>query len=52
LEAKFGPNRERYDALLSNRNELDDILAAGAVKARAIAAPVLERVRRAIGIGR
>lgn len=52
LEAKFGPNRERYDALLANRNELDKILAAGAAKARAIAAPVLERVRRTIGIAR
>jgi tryptophanyl-tRNA synthetase len=42
--------RERYDALMQPESELDEVLAAGAEKARMRATAVLDQVRRAIGI--
>jgi len=48
----FGPRRETYRQLLADKNQLDRILSEGAGKARAMAAPVLYRVRRAVGISR
>ena len=33
----FGPARERYEALLEPGSELDDVLALGGKKARAVA---------------
>jgi tryptophanyl-tRNA synthetase len=45
------PVRERYDALRADEAELERILAAGAEKAQAIAAPVLADVRDAMGVG-
>jgi tryptophanyl-tRNA synthetase len=44
------PVRERYEALAQDPGEVDRQLAAGAAKARAIAEPVLERARRAVGL--
>ncbi len=49
-ERTFGPMRERYDALLADRDMLEDILQAGARRARAVAEPVMERVRSAVGL--
>lgn len=46
----LAPMRKRYDALMEPDSELDRVLAAGADKARKQAAPVLDQVRRAIGI--
>jgi tryptophanyl-tRNA synthetase len=51
LDAKFGPMRERYEALMAEGSELEELLAYGAEKARKHTRPVLERVRDAIGIG-
>ena len=48
----FGPRRDTYRQLLADKNTLDRILAEGADNARAMAAPVLDRVRRAVGISR
>jgi tryptophanyl-tRNA synthetase len=45
------PVRERYDALRADEAALERTLAEGAEKARAIAAPVLSDVRRAMGVG-
>jgi tryptophanyl-tRNA synthetase len=45
------PVHERYDALRADEAGLERVLAAGAEKARAIAAPVLADVRRAMGVG-
>jgi tryptophanyl-tRNA synthetase len=45
------PVHERYDALRADEPALERILAEGAEKARAIAAPVLDDVRRAMGVG-
>lgn len=50
LNAQLAPMRERYDALMDPNSELDDVLAAGAEKARKRATPVLAQARRAIGI--
>lgn len=40
--------REKYNALMDNREELDRILDQGAQKAREIAAPVMARVRKSM----
>ncbi|MFO0647113.1 MAG: tryptophan--tRNA ligase [Polyangiales bacterium] len=50
LEAKFGPARDRYYALLAKPDELEDVLAAGASRARAIARDVVGRVRDKVGL--
>jgi len=46
----FEPHRERREALLTRPDEVRDILAAGAVKARAAAAQTLALVREKTGI--
>lgn len=50
LDAQLSGPRERYDALMADRAELDGILAAGAERARARATTLLASVRQAIGI--
>ncbi|MEA2391720.1 MAG: tryptophanyl-tRNA synthetase [Solirubrobacteraceae bacterium] len=47
----LSPARERYAALRSDEGALERILAAGAAKARAIAAETLGDVRAAMGVG-
>ena len=47
----LAPTRERYAELRSDPAALDDILAAGAGRARSIAAQTLADVRRAMGVG-
>jgi tryptophanyl-tRNA synthetase len=46
-----GP-RERYNALIAEPQRIDELLAIGRDRARALARPTLERVRAAIGISR
>ena len=48
---RLRPVHERYEALRADEAGLERVLAAGAEKARAIAAPVLADVRRAMGVG-
>jgi tryptophanyl-tRNA synthetase len=50
LNNQLGPLRARYDSLMEPGSELDDILAAGAERARTRARAVLGNVRSAIGI--
>jgi tryptophanyl-tRNA synthetase len=52
LNEFFGGRRDTYRQLLGDKNHLDRILSQGAEKARAMAGPVLKRVRRAVGISR
>ena len=52
LNELFGGRRNTYRQLLGDKNHLDRILNQGAAKARSIAGPVLQRVRRAVGISR
>jgi tryptophanyl-tRNA synthetase len=54
MDDRIGPARAKYDQLMTpeGRTKVDALLADGARKARAIAGPVLQRVRKAIGIER
>lgn len=45
-----GDAREKYDALLANPAHIEEILQAGAEKARAQSKPLLEKLRAAVGI--
>ncbi|MGZ8622114.1 MAG: tryptophan--tRNA ligase [Solirubrobacterales bacterium] len=47
----LAPVRERYGQLRPDEKALEEMLGAGAERARAIAAPTLAEVRSAIGIG-
>ena len=48
----FGRRRGNYNQLMDDKDLLDRVLSDGADKARALAGPALERMRRAIGIRR
>jgi tryptophanyl-tRNA synthetase len=48
--ATFGPARQRYDELMSDPAEVERILLAGADTARETAAPLMDDVRKAVGI--
>jgi tryptophanyl-tRNA synthetase len=50
INTHLAPAREEYDRLIANPAEVERALLAGAEKARAIAAPYLAEIRRAIGI--
>jgi tryptophanyl-tRNA synthetase len=50
LEPQLAGPRERYQELIADPARIDELLAAGGDKARALARPVLERLRSAIGI--
>ncbi len=54
MDDRIGPARAKYDELMTpdGRTKVDALLADGARRARAIAVPVLQRVRKAIGIAR
>lgn len=52
IQERIGPMRERYDHLICHPDEIEDILQHGARKARAQAAPLMEEVRRAVGLRR
>ena len=49
--AMLAPVRERYPELRADEARLEDVLAAGAEKARALCRPVLADVRAAMGVG-
>ena len=49
ITEKFGPAREKFNYYMDNPKELDQILAAGAEKARKVGDEVLERVRSKLG---
>ena len=50
LDARFAPIRERHAELARDPNLVDDVLADGARRARALAQPTLEAARRAVGL--
>lgn len=50
IERQIYPARDRYNYLMNNPKELESILSNGAAEARKIAIPVLESVKKAIGI--
>ncbi len=47
----LAPVRERYTQLRADEDELEQVLATGADKARGVAAQTMTRVRRAMGVG-
>ena len=50
LEKEVGPKRDAYLSIRANEAELDEILHAGADRAREIAHATIQRVRSAVGI--
>ena len=48
----LAPVRERYVELRADEEALEEVLAAGAERARAIAADTLADVRECMGVGR
>lgn len=50
INAEVGAARERYQALMTEPGKIEAVLQTGAAKARAQAAPLLARVRRAVGL--
>jgi len=50
IDGEIAPMRERHDELIGNPAELERILAAGAAKARALAAPFMAELRQAVGL--
>ncbi len=48
--ATFDGPRKRYDELMADKAEVERLLMTGAEKARKYAAPVIKRVREAVGI--
>lgn len=47
---RFQKERERFDYLISNKNEIDEVLKMGAKKAEQVATDVLKRVRSKLGL--
>jgi len=50
FEETFAAARERREKLAADRDYVEDVLVDGARKARAVAAPLMERVRDACGL--
>ncbi|MFU8804060.1 MAG: tryptophan--tRNA ligase [Bradymonadaceae bacterium] len=52
LDEHFAPYREKFNAIVEDTDYLEDVLAMGEQKARPIVDEVMDRVRRASGLGR
>jgi tryptophanyl-tRNA synthetase len=52
IERSVAPMRERYEALIAHPERIEETLQAGAAKARAIARPLLDELRHAVGLRR
>lgn len=50
LDGELSEARERYHALMARPGDLEDILQAGALKARKVATPFLGELREAVGL--
>jgi len=50
IESQIGPMRARYADLMAHPGRIEEILQAGARKARHIAVPFMERLREAVGV--
>ncbi|HEU4459775.1 MAG TPA: tryptophan--tRNA ligase [Methylibium sp.] len=50
IDRELAPMRARYDELMSHPERIEETLQAGAQKARAVAKPFLESLRRAVGL--
>ena len=52
IERDLGPMRDRYAELMAHPERIEAILLDGARKARAVAAPLLRELRKAVGLRR
>ena len=52
IESQVGPMRERYAELVAHPEHIEEVLQAGALKARAVATPFLAELRHAVGLRR
>lgn len=50
VQTEVGGMRDRYESLMARPDEMEDILLAGAARARAIAVPLVETLREAVGM--
>ena len=50
LDEQLAEPRERYHAFMAKPNDMEDILQAGALKARKVATPFLQELREAVGL--
>ncbi|ODN42784.1 tryptophan--tRNA ligase [Piscirickettsia litoralis] len=50
VNAEIGEMRERYEDLSTRPAQIEEIIQAGAAKARTISQPLLEKVRAAVGL--
>jgi len=50
IEERFGAATERYESLKAHPGEIEDVLAAGAKRARSIARQTLDETREAVGM--
>ena len=50
IDQEVAPMRERYQSLISHPQEIERLLQAGAEKARAVATPFMDELRRAVGL--
>jgi tryptophanyl-tRNA synthetase len=50
IEAQIGPMRSHYADLMAHPDRIEEILRAGAQKARRLAVPFMERLREAVGL--
>lgn len=50
IEQELAPMRESYESLMARPDDIEDILAAGARKARDLATPFVARLREAVGL--
>jgi tryptophanyl-tRNA synthetase len=52
INGQIGPMRQHYDALMADPAQIEAVLQDGAVRARALAGPLLARLREAVGLRR
>jgi tryptophanyl-tRNA synthetase len=52
ITARFQPYQEKYRHLQAHPDEVEAVLRDGAIRARALAAPVLEKARQATGLSK
>ncbi len=50
IEGELAPMRERYESLIAHPEQVEEVLLAGARKAREIAVPFMERLRSSVGL--
>ncbi|MBS0316585.1 MAG: tryptophan--tRNA ligase [Proteobacteria bacterium] len=50
IDRELAPMRDSYEALIANPGRVEDILRAGAAKARKLATPLMATLREAVGL--